>query len=154
CDPGSPPSLKLAQKRYLPVGSKGSTDQSWRIPVCFRYGSGERAARQCVLLAESQATVALEGAKECPEWILPNDGATGYYLARLEAGGKSAGGTRPGSLTRLFDDGGRRLSVPERIDLVSDLSALVSAGEIPASEVLSLVPTVAQDGNRHLLELA
>jgi aminopeptidase N len=154
CDPGSPPSLRLAQKRYLPVGSKGSTDQRWKIPVCFRYGSGDLAARQCVLLTESQATVALDGVKKCPEWILPNDSATGYYLARSEAGAKSATGTQAGSLTRLFDDGGRRLSVPERIEVMSDLSALVSAGEIPASEVLSLVPTVVQDGNRHLLELA
>ena len=52
CAKGSPPSLELAQRRYLPVGSKGSADQVWKIPVCVRYGSGENVSRQCALLGE------------------------------------------------------------------------------------------------------
>src|SRR5207249_600774 len=31
---GGSPAVKLSQKRYLPSGSKGSTDELWKIPVC------------------------------------------------------------------------------------------------------------------------
>ena len=83
CAKGSPTSLDLAQRRYLPVGSKGSADQVWKIPVCVRYGSGENVSRQCALLGEPSARIPLEAAAGCPDWLLPNDGARGYYLARF-----------------------------------------------------------------------
>ena len=37
CEAGQPPKLALSQARYLPLGSEGSADQKWQIPVCARY---------------------------------------------------------------------------------------------------------------------
>jgi alanyl aminopeptidase len=154
CAPGAPPALRLAQRRYLPAGSKGSADQVWKIPVCFRYGSGDRESRQCAILSSPEAEVPLGEAKGCPDWLLPNDGARGYYLARFEEGGNGGGAKPAGAFPRLFQDGASPLSVPERVGVVADLSALVSAGEMPMSDLLSLLPAVIRDGNRHTLELA
>ena len=153
CAPGSPPRLKLSQRRYLPVGSKGSADEAWKIPVCVRYGSGEAVSRQCTLLAETAVEIPLEGAASCPEWLLPNDGASGYYISRLDTDPASPAAPQPAPLARLFDDGGRRLSVPERIGTLADLSALVSAGQVFLDEVLSLAAPVVQEGNRHTVTL-
>ncbi|MGO9260354.1 MAG: M1 family metallopeptidase [Bryobacteraceae bacterium] len=33
------PVLHLEQSRYLPTGSKGSTNQVWSVPICVRYGA-------------------------------------------------------------------------------------------------------------------
>jgi aminopeptidase N len=153
CPPGAAAGIRLAQKRYLPAGSKGSTDQTWRIPVCLRYGSGEKVVRQCVLLSRPAEEFPLEQGSACPAWLLPNDGSRGYYLARLEGGQRSADPARGGPTARLFQGAGI-LSVPERVGVTGDLSALVSAGEIPMSEVLALLPSVIEDDNRHTLELA
>src|SRR6185295_7665088 len=47
------PSLHLEQARYLPIGSKGSTNQVWSIPVCVRYDDGGKGQSQCVLMTEA-----------------------------------------------------------------------------------------------------
>jgi alanyl aminopeptidase len=148
------PILKLTQKRFLPLGSKGSEDRTWRIPVCVRYGVGTKTFRQCSLLTGPTAEIPLEGATGCPEWLLPNDGASGYYVARIDAAGNPPAGSQPSALAQLFDDSAKRLSVPERVGVLGDLSALASSGEIPLGDVLSLIPTVTRDGNRHTLEIA
>ncbi len=154
CAGGSPPRLRLEQKRYLPVGSRGSSDQTWKIPVCVRYGSGGTSARQCALLKERSAEFPLEGATACPEWILPNDSASGYYISRLETVPDSPGAPGPIPLFRLFEDGGSRLTVPERIAVLADYSALVLAGQAPLEEVLSLIPPVVREGKRQTVTLA
>jgi alanyl aminopeptidase len=150
----SRPILKLTQKRFLPLGSTGSEDRTWKIPVCVHYGVGAKTFRQCSLLTGPTAEIPLEGATGCPEWLLPNDGASGYYVARIDAAGNPSAGSQPSPLAQLFDDGAKRLSVPERVGVLGDLSALASSGEIPLGDVLSLIPTVARDGNRHTLEIA
>ena len=38
-------SLRVEQRRYLPVGSEGDVDQIWSIPFCFRADSGVDAGR-------------------------------------------------------------------------------------------------------------
>src|SRR5262249_13803130 len=73
---GGAPRLKLGQQRYLPAGSKGSTSEIWKIPVCVRYGGKggpSKGNRQCLLLENQTADVDLEGATVCPDWILLND---------------------------------------------------------------------------------
>src|SRR5262249_38390979 len=41
-----------SQKRLLPVGSKGSPEETWKIPVCARAGAGGGDSRRCGLLVE------------------------------------------------------------------------------------------------------
>ena len=76
CDKGKPPSLALRQKRYLPVGSAGSADQRWQIPVCVRWGAGKAEGRACTLLGARTGHAAALAGKERgrlvalpPRWV-------------------------------------------------------------------------------------
>ena len=51
----SKPKLELAQKRLLPIGSQGSSQQSWMIPVCVAYESGGVMHHQCELLSDPRS---------------------------------------------------------------------------------------------------
>jgi alanyl aminopeptidase len=139
CEQGRVPRLKLSQRRYLPLGSKGDRNKRWQIPLCARYGSPKSAGRACTLLTEAEGSLELPG-PACPTWVMPNAGAAGYY--RLAPRGDL--------LQKLFADGGRMLTVPERVGLLSDVNALVRSGDLPAGDALALMPRVLADGNRHL----
>jgi alanyl aminopeptidase len=137
--------LKVDQQRFLPVGSKGSTDQTWGIPFCVRYGTGANSRNQCTLLTEASQTVELAGAKSCPAWVQANDGAKGYYRVDYKGG----------LLNSLVSgDIGKRLSAPERADLLGNSQALSGAGKMPVAEVLSLVETFHDDPDRYVLRTA
>jgi aminopeptidase N len=131
CAKGAPPRVTLAQSRYLPLGSSAMAGQRWQIPVCLAFGTAKGRQRQCQLLSEERAEVALP-IKECPAWLLPNDGLTGYYRSLPSAD----------LLKRLLDDGGKRLTLAERVGVLSDLRALVDGGLLPAAAVLDLVPVL------------
>jgi alanyl aminopeptidase len=139
CPKNAAPRVTLAQSRYLPLGSKAPAGQRWQIPVCLAFGSAKGRYRQCQLLTEPRAEVTLPG-KECPAWLLPNDGLTGYYRSL------------PSSdlLKRLLDDGGKRLSLAERVGVLSDLRALVDGGLLPAAAVLDLVPVLLDESRGDL----
>jgi alanyl aminopeptidase len=128
CPKGAPPRVTLTQSRYLALGSAGSRDQRWNIPVCFAFATGKGPRRnQCALLGDQPAQVAL-GA-ECPDWLLPNHNLTGYFRSLLS----------PEQVRRLLADGGERLTLAERVGLLSDLRALVEGGLLPAATVLEAV---------------
>ena len=145
CEQGQAPHLLLSQQRYLPEGSEGAPEsaaQRWHIPVCVRWAQGKASGSACTLLTEAQGVLPLE-AKGCPDWVLPNDGAAGYYRTLLSSD----------LLARLLKDGFRRLSVPERIATVTDMAALSRAGRLPYAEVLRHVPRLAQDPSRHVVQV-
>lgn len=71
---GDKPVLHLEQSRYLPLGSSGSSDRTWGIPVCARTPAGT----DCTLLDKRSGELALSG-KSCPAWVMPNADARGYY---------------------------------------------------------------------------
>src|SRR5207248_2043156 len=73
------PQVAVSQKRYLPIGSPGSADQTWRVPVCVKYDADGHIRNQCELLSDPRTTMKLEGARACPAWVMGNDGASGYY---------------------------------------------------------------------------
>jgi cytosol alanyl aminopeptidase len=144
---GTEPQVQLNQERYLPQGSEPTLDvarQVWQIPVCARWGSGKTEGHSCELLKDAQGALPLDGAKTCPDWLLLNDGGAGYYRS-LYQGDWAA---------RLFKKGGPPLTAPERLSVVSDLSALARAGKIPYGDALALVPKLAQDPSRQVVERA
>jgi alanyl aminopeptidase len=140
CATGKNPQLRLAQQRYLPLGSSGSPRQLWQIPVCVRYGAGASEHRQCMLLTAASAEMALE-AQSCPDWVLGNDAATGYYRVALEGH----------LLPKLLAGRVGALSEADRLALFGDIQAAVRSGKMPAGDALSLVPGLVLDGNRHLI---
>lgn len=133
--------LSMTQSRYLPSGAEaqGGAYSPWKIPVCARFGKGAKEDRACSLLADTRGALELP---YCPDWILPNDAASGYFRA-------SSPKKDLASLSKRFD----KLSASEKIATVGNLSALVRAGSLDTTAVLDLVPTLARDKNVHVLDL-
>jgi len=146
CDKGRPPRLRLKQTRYLPLGSTGQQGtQRWRVPICVRAAAGKLASSACGLVEDSDAELPLElPAGSCPTWVMPNDGGAGYYRAALPVDGYK----------KLLSDPAAHLSVPEKLAVIHDLQASVRAGLIRYADVLPLVPALAKDANRHVVQAA
>jgi alanyl aminopeptidase len=135
CDKGAPPKLKLQQQRYLPTGSSGSSDQSWKIPVCASYPGG----KACTLLTSASGELSLKDAKTCPAWVNPNANGNGYYRVLYKGD----------LLQRLLKAQG--MPIHERYSVLGDALALVRSGKMEDGELLGYVPGLVQEGNRHLV---
>ncbi|HET9451633.1 MAG TPA: M1 family metallopeptidase, partial [Aggregicoccus sp.] len=145
CARGQPPRLQLSQRRYLPVGSRGETGSLWQVPVCVRYGTGAGApGKACTLLTGRTGALVLEGARSCPDWVMPNAQMHGYYRAKLEGEG----------LARLMKAGARQLSLAERVGLLGDAKALTLSGDLPPAEALRLTQRMLPSDERELLGAA
>ncbi len=127
CD-GSRQVLRLAQERYLPIGSEGTPASSWQLPVCIRYDDGRAVRRECVLLDRPTAEFELKGARACPRWVFADDGAKGYYRFTYEEKW----------FERMLDNARGSLELREKVTLVNDVRALIDAGRIDAALGMSL----------------
>ncbi len=136
------PTLHVEQQRFLPLGSKGSADQLWQIPVCVRYGTGDTGESACELIAQPKVDWALK-TKSCPAWVQANDNAVGYYRVDYERG-------LLGNLTK--GDVDRRLSAAERVDFIGNARALAGAGKLDAADSLGLVEVFHSDPERYVVE--
>ncbi|XXF77819.1 M1 family metallopeptidase [Myxococcaceae bacterium GXIMD 01537] len=144
CAPGKAPVVKLAQRRYLPVGSAGSAAQVWSVPLCLRYGTGASEARACTVLESAAAELPLPAGGGCPEWLYPNAEGAGYLRAQLVGPGAD----------KLLTSTLPHLSRAERVALLGDAQALARAGTLPAAEALALAYRFAQDPDRQVLSAA
>jgi alanyl aminopeptidase len=138
---GGAPTLKLSQQRFLPLGSVGSADQIWQIPLCVRYPAGEHEGRQCELLLHKSAQLQLTQAGGCPAWVEANAGAAGYYFGLYEGN----------LLNALLKDDAKVLTLPEKVALVGNLASLTSNGKIPLGRALALAPSLARDPARQVV---
>ncbi len=120
--------LRLAQERYLPIGSGGSTASVWQLPVCIRYDDGKAARRECVLLDRPVAEFALKEGRTCPRWVFADDGAKGYYRFTYEREW----------FERMLDKARDSLGLREKVALINDVRALMDAGRIDAALGMSL----------------
>ncbi|HEX4168826.1 MAG TPA: M1 family metallopeptidase [Bryobacteraceae bacterium] len=143
CQHGSPV-LHLEQQRSLPINTKGVMGQTWQIPVCIRYGSGNNGQNACELMTDPRTDWTLKG-NGCPAWVEANDNALGYYRVAYQ-------GNLVSSLTE--GDVEQRLSAPERVDLIGNAQALSTTGKLPDGDVLALVPKFHADPNRYVVERA
>ncbi|UQA59227.1 M1 family metallopeptidase [Polyangium aurulentum] len=132
---GGPPEIAVSQKRFVPVGAKAPEKEStWQLPVCVKYGMGKEVGNACTFLTAQKAKVRLGPQKGCPDWLMVNADAAGYYRSKYD---KAA-------LAVLLDKA--RLSPRERAGLVWDIDALVQSGELPLGEALALVPKMVEGG--------
>lgn len=123
--------LLVSQTRFLNAGVS-APEQTWTLPLFFRYGAGSREAVATLLLDSPSANLELEFE---PEWIFPDDGAVGYFRWQLP---------KP-RLERLLAHRDR-LSNREKLALMWNLQALVNAGVLSAGESLELVvPFLSED---------
>ena len=138
----SAPTLHIQQQRFLPLGSKGSTDQNWQIPVCIRYGTGDKDQSACKLISDPKEEWTLK-ANSCPAWVQANDNAVGYYRVDYEK-------SLLENLTK--GDVDQRLSAAERVDFIGNASALAGGGKLPPADALGLVETFHSDPERYVVE--
>jgi alanyl aminopeptidase len=141
CPVGRPPQLALSQERFLPVGSKGSTEQTWAIPMCVAFPARGQTVRQCVLFSQKAARFPLE-ATSCPAWIDANAGGRGYY--RINYAGDLG--------TQLLAEGD--LDAAGRVSALFNVAAMVDAGRLPMGQLLGLIPTVAKEKEPEILGVA
>ena len=124
---GRQPVLKLAQSRYLPLGSTGDPQRTWGVPMCVRTPAGT----SCEMLATAQGEMRLKDAA-CPAWYMPNAGARGYYRFSMAAP----------DLAKLNSALGQ-LSDTEKLAYADAIDAAFRHGDIDAHAVLAAVRELA-----------
>ncbi len=143
CEAGKTPALRLAQKRFLPLGSAGaSAPQTWQIPVRVRYSAGGKEAHTRSFFTGAQGEVLLTGASGCPDWVQANDSGLGYYLVAYKGD----------LLAKLLHGGAPQLDTAERVGLLGDARLLTSSGDLAMGDLLSVLPPFAQSPQRQIVE--
>jgi aminopeptidase N len=142
CGAAGGASMHLTQKRALPLGSPGATQQTWQVPVCVRYGDGDAAHRECTLLTEASMDWKLKEATSCPAWVEANADGKGYYRTRYEGD----------LLGKLLAGGAPHLSASERVTALGDVDALTAMGEIKTGDALALALEFSGDPVRQVVD--
>jgi alanyl aminopeptidase len=139
------PRVRISQARFLPAGSAGDPDRTWRVPVCFVYGapsSGDvERKRKCVVLSDRMQSFPIVGEKRCPAWIMPNAGGDGYYRWRME----------PDEIAALAEAWPLLTDAGERLSFVDNLIAGVLSDSFPVSVLFDYMPMIAADHDRHVV---
>ncbi|HEX7338783.1 MAG TPA: M1 family metallopeptidase [Rhodanobacteraceae bacterium] len=118
--------LKLTQSRYLPLGSKGSQDRQWGIPVAVRFPGGV----QKMLLTGKTGTMKIDGG--CPAWYMPNANGNGYYRFEMAKADR-------GALVKQIG----KLDAGEQLAYADSISAAFQRGDLNAHEVLTAMAQLA-----------
>src|SRR5256885_4897984 len=129
--------LLLAQTRYRPLGSGTAADGQWQIPVCARYGANGAEREACTMLAAATGELKLEA---CPDWMIPNADAAGYYRWTLPGGDlrKRTGTAYP------------QLTVRQRVSLADNVRAAMASGAISFADGMAALAPMAADSDPHL----
>jgi len=141
---GASPGLLLSQRRYLPVGSSGDPQGSWRVPLRLRYQSGGREKQIGRLMVDRQENMLLKTEPPGLEWLLLNRDGAGYYVVAY----------RGDLLRKLLQLDAQCLSPAERISIVHSLTASVRSGDILLGEALPLHAKLLRDSERRVVTLA
>jgi alanyl aminopeptidase len=128
-DCSASPVLSITQSRWFPAGSKGDRQQTWQIPVCARTESGET----CALVTKAEEKIALPG--KCPQWVLPNSDAAGYFRFTMPAK----------ELGALLGKAWPKLSTRERLAVVNAVQVGWSRDTAHAEEIFSSLGPLADD---------
>jgi alanyl aminopeptidase len=129
--------LEIGQQRYLPVGSTGSREVTWQVPVCMTLGVDGQREQHCVLLTKARDSFRIPVAT-CPDWLAPNAGGAGYYRW-LVADGMDA-------LAAAFSTG---LDAGERLAYVDSLVAGIGAGRLSPGRFFDELALIARAPERY-----
>ncbi len=128
-------SLRLSQRRYLPLGSEGSSAQVWRMPVCVRFDKAGGEQRACTLMMQQTALLRL--GKSCPAWVAAEPSR--YY--RVEYRGRAD-----------KSNAARKSPVADTVAAIGDLDALARNGAIDLDALLQRLQPYAASGNRDVTQ--
>lgn len=139
CAAEQPVRLHYVQSRYLPLGSSASAEQRWGVPLCLRMGNGDAVRQQCSLISASEGNLILD-TPTCPDWLMPNAHAAGYYRFALDR-------TAQDKLRAAF----ARLDDREQRVYVDSLAAAFDAGTLQPADLLASLPALAKATSRHVV---
>lgn len=121
----------LSQQRYLPVGARSSTEQTWSLPVCLNIIGKEKNSKHCLLMTEKASQFSLDNTG-CPLAVMPNADGKGYFRWSLNSDHLSA------LLTNR-----ERLSASEKYSLASTLAAEFNANRLDVKSYLEAIEPFA-----------
>ena len=124
--------INISQSRYLPIGSKGDTNQVWQIPFCVSYETNGQMHKQCELVTKQQQSIKLIE-NGCPSLLIPNAGGAGYYRFALSSD----------NWTNIFVNQSK-LSDEEMMAANDSFIASVDAGTLNFSDLMQVAPKVAK----------
>ena len=116
--------LVLSQSPFRDRGD-GDPDVRWHVPVLVRAGVGGEVEHHRTLLSDTSG--AIEFAAR-PDWVVVNDGGSGFYRVRY-----------PTDMAQRLVAEPDRLAALERYNLVSDAWAAVLAGQSPLADFVNLI---------------
>jgi alanyl aminopeptidase len=127
---GGKSSLSISQSRYLPFGVLSNDNLHWQVPLCVRFGHGEKSETQCFLDDQPKQTFAVAGG--CADWYMPNADAAGYYRFSLGEKDLADLSRRAGSLVPA-----------EQLIFADAVKSAFARGEIGPGPVLDAMPALA-----------
>ena len=136
-------SLTLDQHRFLPLGSMGTDERAWQIPLTLRYSSHGKEGRRQFLMKSNHMEMEIPIHIEDLDYLLINDGMKGYYRVLYS-----------GEMLRKLLEANKSLTLFERIGLLRDVTGSVEAGKLAKGEAVELVPKLASDPNPHIVSAA
>jgi alanyl aminopeptidase len=131
--------LHLSQSRYLPVGSTGSSQRIWGVPVCVRYGVAGGSKVACEMLDTASGSIALAGAST-PTWVMPNADAHGYYRFGMSKADLASLGQQIGGLADT-----------EQLAYADAVGASFRHGDIDAADALAALKPLAGAKTREVV---
>ncbi|RDX36063.1 M1 family peptidase [Kangiella sp. HD9-110m-PIT-SAG07] len=130
CEADKNAQVAIEQSRYLPIGSKGSTKQTWKVPACFKYAIDGNQHQMCKVLEGKNQTIELSE-EGCPTFVMPNANGAGYYRFSMQNGGWQS----------LLDNK-EQLSTEEMMSLNNSLQGAINAGKMTFSDLVDIAPQI------------
>jgi alanyl aminopeptidase len=143
CEKGKKTRLHLRQSQFRSLRREAAKTapppRAWKIPVCTRFESKGGAKTRCTLLDGAEGELVLD--ESCPAWVHPNADEAGYFRFALPK-------TELDALAKARTS----LEARERVGLVTDVWALVTAGEVGVDTWLSMLTAFKGESTRAVIE--
>jgi alanyl aminopeptidase len=124
--------FEFSQQRLRMATDTATDSQTWVIPLRFKYSIGDHIITEDLVIDEAVELVELSGDVE---WILPNADQGGYFRWSIP----------DEMLAKLGADAATHLSVRERMGLLTNLFALLTADKLDGDDYLRAMTGVSKD---------
>jgi len=133
--------LSVSQRRFANAGVE-LPELQWTIPVAIKYSVDGKVHTQTLVLDSAVTTIELEHHGKV-DWLYPNAEQGGYYRWKV-----------PAKMLQPLVDGAQQLLTPmERMGLVSNLTAMLYADELPANEYLEALSSFNAERDPYVLDI-
>ena len=130
--------FEFTQSRLTTGGGGADAPEEWVIPLSYRYLSGD-SVKTADLVVDEPAEIVELGPDVT--WILPNADQRGYYRWSIP----------DNMLAQLGEDASSHLNVRERMGLLTNLWALLTADALDADDYLAAMRGISSDADPSVL---